>query len=87
MPLTFEPLPARGRRASKHARAAAELRARPGEWAHVTTAGSAESAASLATAIRSARLTAYAPAGSFEAHARTVDDQPRVYVRFVGPQQ
>ncbi|MFF4751806.1 hypothetical protein [Streptomyces sp. NPDC001270] len=88
-PITFGPLPksAPGRRPGKHARAAEQLRAHPGEWAHVTTAKNSASSASLAGAIRAGRLAAYAPAGSFEAAARTVKGEPRVYARYVGPQQ
>ncbi|MDX3214549.1 hypothetical protein PV318_03185 [Streptomyces sp. ME02-6991-2B] len=89
--LTFGPLPEPGTvgtgRRGKHARAAEELRARPGEWAPVTTGRNAESAAALAQAVRSARLAAYEPAGAFEAAARTVRGQHRVYARYVGPAQ
>jgi hypothetical protein len=72
---------------ARHRPAADALRARPGEWAHVTTHSTAQSSASLAYAIRAGKYAAYTPAGHFEARARTVDGEHRVYVRYVGFQQ
>lgn len=46
--------------------------------------GSSRSAGGMAYGIRQAKLQAYAPAGTFEARARTVDGEHRVYARFVG---
>lgn len=81
--LLFEEPPARADR-HKHHEAADELRKRPGEWAVVATYHAMATAHSVAQAIKKARLGAYAPAGAFEAKARTVDGQRRVYARFVG---
>jgi hypothetical protein len=44
-------------------------------------------AASSAQAIRSAKLAAYGPAGAFQAVARTVQGEHRVYARYVGEQR
>ncbi|MCA6093465.1 hypothetical protein LE181_15015 [Streptomyces sp. SCA3-4] len=78
-------------RNTKHARIAAELRAHPSVWGVVQKPTSIARAASAAQAIRRARLTAYEPAGSFEAVARTVTDgdatEYRVYARFIGGHQ
>lgn len=72
---------------SKHSKIAAALRARPGEWAVVQRAATIGRAASAAQAIRSAKLSAYGPRGSYQAVARTVGAEHRVYARFVaGPQ-
>ena len=37
----------------------------------------------MAYGIRAAKIVAYEPAGAFEAQARTVDGEYRVYARFV----
>lgn len=37
----------------------------------------------MAYGIRMAKIVAYEPAGAYEAQARTVDGQYRVYARFV----
>ncbi|MET9690160.1 hypothetical protein ABZY81_17060 [Streptomyces sp. NPDC006514] len=75
-------------RNTKHARIARELRGRPQVWGVVRRPASLDSAASAARAIRDARLPAYAPAGSFEAVARSVTEgtvtEYRVYARYVG---
>ena len=68
----------------KHGALAAELKTRPGVWAHALTVGTARSAASTAQAVRSARLSAYAPAGSFDARSRTVSGEYRIYIRYLG---
>ncbi|MET8627953.1 hypothetical protein ABZW30_30140 [Kitasatospora sp. NPDC004669] len=69
---------------TKHGRISRVLRDRPAEWAVVQRAGSIARAASAAQAIRSAKLLAYGPAGAFEAVARTVEGEHRVYARYVG---
>ncbi|AUG78072.1 hypothetical protein CFP65_3271 [Kitasatospora sp. MMS16-BH015] len=71
---------------TKHTRIARALRGRPSEWAVVQRAASIGRAASAAQAIRSARLHAYEPAGAFQAVARTVQGEHRVYARYVGEQ-
>ncbi|WP_189382457.1 hypothetical protein [Streptosporangium nondiastaticum] len=78
-------------RNTKHAQIAAELRAHPNVWGVVQKPTTIARAASAAQAIRTARLTAYEPAGSFEAVARTVivggAAEYRVYARFIGGHQ
>lgn len=86
--IRFEELPGAtgiGRRPNgRHAQIAEALRERPGEWACIGVQDTARSAGSLAYAIRTGRLSAYLPAGAFEASARTVRREHRLYVRFVG---
>lgn len=69
--------------------AATALRARPGEWAVITvrtTAArtTAARAAVYAYGVSRGMRHAYRPAGAFEAKARTVDGEHRVYARYVG---
>ncbi|QKW51703.1 hypothetical protein [Streptomyces buecherae] len=75
-------------RNTKHTCIADQLREHPKVWGVVAKPTSMARAASAAQAIRVARLTAYAPAGSFEAVARTVAEhgvvEYRVYARYVG---
>lgn len=72
---------------SRHARIAAQLTNHPGRWAYIHY-GSSGSARSTALAIRTGKLSAYAPAGTYEAVARTVivsgQEDHRVYLRYVG---
>lgn len=89
--IRFEPLPEQRRKSEHplplvrfHMRAAEAMRSRPGEWAALRTAPSLTAARQAAYAISRGDLTAYRPAGHFEAVARTVDDEHRVYVRFIG---
>ncbi|MFF0293176.1 hypothetical protein ACFYST_08295 [Kitasatospora sp. NPDC004614] len=73
---------------TKHSRIARELQTRPGEWAVVQRTASIGRASSAAQAIRSAKLLAYGPPGTYQAVARTVQagraTEHRVYARFVG---
>jgi len=83
--LTWEP-PPQPDRVKRHPwmqGAAAKLKRRKGEWAHVATYDTPQSAASVAYLIR-AGSRHFAPAGAFEAKARTVDGERRVYARYVG---
>jgi hypothetical protein len=68
----------------QHKLMAAELRSRPGEWNVVKATPSIATARNTAALIKSAGITAYSPAGAYEAAARTVDGAHRVYVRYVG---
>lgn len=65
---------------------AAELRKHPGEWALLGRVGTMGSGGTLAWQIRGARetMTAFAPAGAYEAEAKTLLGEHRVYVRYVG---
>ena len=62
---------------------AAELRANPGKWAVLTTRETGAKASSLATAIKSNAYVAFKE-GKWDAVARTVDGEHRVYVRYAG---
>ncbi|GAU66688.1 hypothetical protein SSP35_03_03360 [Streptomyces sp. NBRC 110611] len=64
--------------------AARQLRERPGEWAVVRRTETSDQAGAAAQAIRDGRLRAYRPTGAFEATARTVVGEHRVYARYVG---
>ncbi|MEV0438988.1 hypothetical protein AB0I84_07810 [Streptomyces spectabilis] len=79
------------RKTTKHARIASLLREHPEAWAVVRRPATMARAAAAAHAIRSALLSAYEPAGSYEAVARTVIDagqtEHRVYARYVGGEQ
>ncbi|MFF5471067.1 hypothetical protein [Streptomyces achromogenes] len=91
MKLKWEEPPARKRHGGrpygtgKHAEIAARLKSRPGQWAVVGTYKSTSIAASMARSIRAGvNMSAYTPAGTFEAKARTVVGEHRVYARYVG---
>jgi hypothetical protein len=63
------------------------LRARPGQWAllgkHATSGTGRQSAYEIRNAIEP-KDQPFAPAGSFEAEARTMLGEHRVYVRYAG---
>lgn len=83
--LKFETPPAQRRITwGRHHEVASKLRAKPGEWAVVGVYNASNTAASIARQVNRGAMTAYQPAGSFEAMSHTVDGEPRVYVRFVG---
>lgn len=69
---------------SRWRRISDQLRAKPGEWAVVTVADSSAKSGNTAYQIRTG-VCAGMPAGEFDAVARTVDGEHRVYARFVGP--
>lgn len=62
----------------------AELRAKPGRWAIIATRGTSGSAAMYAYAINNGLRRAFRPAALFEAVERKVNDEFRVYARFIG---
>ncbi|WP_406321007.1 hypothetical protein [Streptomyces sp. NBC_00519] len=76
---------------TKHARIAAQLKAHPRSWGVVRRPATINRAAAAAQAIKSGRLAAYAPAGSFDAVARTITEgtrtEHRVYARYIGDEQ
>lgn len=83
----------RGAGGVNHAKAAAQLRSRPGVWGIVGEYAAGNTAASIACLIKKGdSLKAYAPAGAYEAMARSVDTIEdghrvrhfRVYGRYVG---
>ena len=67
-----------------HAETAKRLRRRPAEWAVIDARDTAQKAGGMAYAIRAAQLRAYEPAGAFQAVARKVEGEYRIYARFVG---
>ena len=86
--IRFEELPALRRgpatAGTKWARIAEQLRSRPGDWAHVLTANSVQGSGSMAYYLRRGGPKAW-PRGAFEAVARKVDGEYRVYARYIGP--
>ncbi|MFI6469896.1 hypothetical protein ACIBL5_06475 [Streptomyces sp. NPDC050516] len=84
MHVRFEPLPAQHRSQEAH-QAAADLRERPGEWAHLVTLKNLNRATNLGHRIRTGKHVAFRPAGTFEARARSVGDGTAdVYARYIG---
>lgn len=68
-----------------HRAVAAELKARPGEWAIVRTGFPSKfAAATAASRIKAGHPVAYRPPGSFDALSRTVDSELRLYARYTG---
>ena len=85
--LVFEEPPpaARGaRHRSAHTGYAAQMREHPGQWARIVVANSRAAADSLAYQVKTGRLRAYLPSGSYEAVARTINGEHRVYARYIG---
>jgi hypothetical protein len=84
--LTWEDPPPPHRRADQvsHADVARKLKARPKQWAVVSTYPNSRTAGATASAIRAGRVTAYLPVGEWEATSRTVDGEHRVYARYMG---
>jgi hypothetical protein len=85
--IVWEDPPKTGRSSARgrHTAIAAELKARPGEWAKVLV----DTNLSQSSQIRNGLYKAYQPAGSFEAvarNARNVDGRVRcdIYARYVG---
>lgn len=70
---------------TQHRDVANQLKANPGNWGIVAVYDKASTAGSIAAQIRAGSVNAYQPAGAFEAHARTVEGERRVYARYVGP--
>lgn len=84
--IRFEEPPAKqgSPKKTKHQKIAEKLTKRPGDWALVASYNTAASMNSMAHLIRNGKAKAYAPAGDFEAVARTVGSKHRVYARYVG---
>lgn len=71
-----------------HSKIADAARSRLGEWIEAATYTSRDSAHHTASFIRTGkRLTAYQPAGSFEAKTERGDGSYTVYARFIGAAQ
>ncbi|MEH1168935.1 hypothetical protein V6V47_26480 [Micromonospora sp. CPCC 205539] len=67
--------------AERAVRIAAELRARPGEWAVIAEGANSRV---LTTRIRHGVIAVWRPAGAYEAVCRTVDGRITVFARYVG---
>ena len=93
MALRFEDPPEHRNAAAAFTADLEELKEHPNRWAilaafpasPVTEDGDSK-AAGLAQAVRLGKTPACAPRGSFEVKQRRVDDEHRVYVRYVGEQ-
>lgn len=79
-PIEFGELPADTRRSGNWVDIAAQLRARPGEWAKIRTFPSKGSAGASATHIKKGTYEAMRPAGAFDATSRGCD----VWARYIG---
>ncbi|HEV2370748.1 MAG TPA: hypothetical protein VGS19_01150 [Streptosporangiaceae bacterium] len=60
-----------------------QLRARPGNWAVLTSVETGSQAYRLKKSISEGKLAAFAPAGSFEVRSAKNGDGIKVYCRFV----
>lgn len=63
---------------------AAALKKRPLRWAIIATCTNSNLSAVMARYVRTSTYTPLREAGKFEAVARTVDGEHRVYARWVG---
>lgn len=79
------PAPAIPRKAER-AEFAEKLKETPDQWALLGKVGTMGSGTSLAWMIRNAHksMGEFSPAGSFEAEARTLLSEHRIYVKYVG---
>lgn len=73
----------RGPTSTKYLHIFNTLRENPGQWAQLVIPD-VKSVDSLTHPIKNGKLSGSAPAGSFDAVARTVDGEKRLYVRYVG---
>jgi hypothetical protein len=94
MALRFEDPPASRSVASAYTADLEELKQHPNRWAIIAAFpanpvhGDGDTkAANLAQAIRQGKTPVCQPARSFEVKQRRVDDEHRVYVRYVGEQE
>lgn len=67
-----------------HDAVAKQLRAKPRQWAIIGTYAHGGSSSAVAHQVRRGLIPSYNPAGTFEAQARNVDGEARVYARYVG---
>ena len=67
-----------------HVAVAAELKAHPGQWAIISRHRTAAAAATAAGRIKCGFPAAYKPAGAFDAVARTVNGEHRMYAMYRG---
>lgn len=86
--LRFEEPPTPGggaaRGSKKYRRAVEQLKKRPGEWAIVAVCKNHQASNSLSYQIKNGKSAAFLPKGHFDAVARLVGKEHRVYARYVG---
>jgi hypothetical protein len=91
MALRFEDPPThRSTALGPHEADLAELKQHPNRWAVIATfplVGGEAKASAVAQAIRLGKAPVCQPKGSFEVKQRRIDDEHRVYVRYVGEQE
>jgi hypothetical protein len=95
MPLRFEDPPThRSTALSPYEADLVELKQHPNRWAIIATFptypvgnGAEGKASAVVQAIRLGKAAACQPKGSFEAKQRRVDDEHRVYVRYIAEQE
>ncbi|MCX5205083.1 hypothetical protein OG897_26960 [Streptomyces sp. NBC_00237] len=87
MHVRFDTLPA-PHRSQEAFNAAEALRERPGAWAHIDTHETINRAANQSHRIRTGKLAAFRPAGTFEAKAHsTREGTAEVWARYTGPSE
>lgn len=91
MALRFEDPPEHRNAAARFEADLTELKQHPNRWAILATypatpapSDGETKATAVAQAIRQGKTPACAPKGSFEVKQRRVDDEHRVYVRYIG---
>lgn len=82
--IVFEEPPSRGPRGAWAYEVVRQLRANPDAWARVAAFDKAERASATAYAIKNGLNRAWGSKGDFEAAARKVEGEHRVYARYVG---
>lgn len=83
--IRWEEPPARSHgRAYDWAAIGAALKAKPGQWALAVVCPNTATAGSTARYVRAGAYHALRELGRFEATARTVEGEARVYARYVG---
>jgi hypothetical protein len=70
------------RNPDRYAAEAAELKARPGQWAVLDSAKTRSAAYTIKRGVERATYSVFAPPGSFEARTVSDGDTTNVYVRF-----
>lgn len=76
----------KGQQRVDHLHAATQARQLAGQWVLAGTYGSRASAVTATFAVRTGRMPAYQPAGTFEARPELTEDGADLWVRYVAPQ-
>lgn len=76
-------VPKKNRR-TKHAVMAEDLKAHPGQWGVVSVHNTSSSALVAASQMRTGKKGSYQPREEWEVKYAFVDDEHRVYVRYIG---